>query len=105
MVFDEVADGLRRYRTEMAEAKRIALLTRLAKTEDPRVAVALGEATREPGIAPDAALLLLHNYVHPEFSFDALSNKSHKGLPGENPLSWWKENEADLRRQAARLPR
>src|SRR4051794_8005929 len=47
MAFDSVAAGLRKYRKETDEAKRIRWLERLAPSKDPRVAVVLGEARME----------------------------------------------------------
>ena len=44
MVFDEVAEGLRKYGKETDREKRIRWLRKLAPTGDVRVAVALGDA-------------------------------------------------------------
>ena len=47
MVLDEVAEGLRRFRRDEDWIKRLRLLERLAPTQDPRVAVLLGELTEQ----------------------------------------------------------
>jgi hypothetical protein len=96
MAFDTVADGLRKYRKEKDEERRVWWLHRLAPTHDPRVAVTLGEAMdRDHRLAPDeqwhAKGLLLKYYAGPDWS----------GRVG----AWWEQNEADLRRRAKQLPR
>ena len=108
IVFDTVADGLRKYGKETDEQKRIDWLLRLAPSQDPRVAVVLGEAVAAwnppvmagtglyfPGVGHVAALCLV------EYRFTS---------PGPSPTSiegikqWWRDNEADLRRRAKQLP-
>jgi hypothetical protein len=67
MAFDRVADGLRRYRQEDDDAKRIAWLRRLAPTRDPRVAAVLEDCAAE-GLTSDcwvAASELLRRYYPP----------------------------------------
>ncbi|HEX5269790.1 MAG TPA: hypothetical protein VFW33_04845 [Gemmataceae bacterium] len=67
MVLDEVADGLRKYRREEDDAKRIAWLRRLAPTRDARVAAALEDCAAE-GLTSDcwvAASELLRRYYPP----------------------------------------
>ena len=41
---DDITDGLRKYRKEKELGKRIVWLEKLAPTQDPREAIALGEA-------------------------------------------------------------
>jgi hypothetical protein len=94
MAFDHVKDGLLRYRAEKVGWKRRRLLIELAQTEDPRVAVALGEAMDEPWEIQDyAAALLLRFYVYHDFSF------ADKGWRGE-ARRWWRDNEDSVRRRA-----
>src|SRR5690348_6758493 len=50
VVFDQVADGLRKYRAEKDKGRRLDWLKRLAPTHDPRVGVALGEALEALGV-------------------------------------------------------
>jgi hypothetical protein len=94
MVFDEVADGLLRCRDETDREKLRALLERLARTRDPRVAILLGE--KRPGGAA-FAFTLLARYYRP----GPLNEEEYPPLAG---LHWWEENEADLRRRAKKLP-
>ena len=98
MAFDEMAEGLRRYRLEADPARRRAWLRRLAPAGDARVAVALGEALAEADPEYLAAWLLCEHYV-PDAApaFPALAH-----LPA---AEWWEHNEADLRRRAKELPR
>jgi hypothetical protein len=102
MVFDKATDGLRKYEKETDKDKRLLLLLPLAKTQDPRVAVALGEAfTGEEGVFAEVpALLLLHNYVDPGLSYGGDSKKWLKGA-----RAWWADNSVGLRRRAKELPR
>ncbi len=109
MTFDEVADALRKYRKETDEGKRMGWLWKLAPTRDPRVAVALGEAfaagrpPRMPGapfyvtgLDTVAAMGLIENRFPPTQPPD---------LNWDVVRQWWRDNEADLRRRAAQLPR
>ncbi|HEX5269873.1 MAG TPA: hypothetical protein VFW33_05280 [Gemmataceae bacterium] len=103
MVLDEVADGLRKVRKENDPAKRLGWLKRQARTRDPRVAVALGEAMRE-GVMKDreaAAWLLRCEY---ELPLGELAGDPDEPLL-HHMKEWWRLNEADLRRRAAQLPR
>jgi hypothetical protein len=97
MVFDEVADRLRKCRKEKDEGRTMALLRNLAPTNDPRVAVALGEllSGRDEEVGSEATLLLRQG-----FRFDITSNRYR-----EMARAWWKKNEADLRRRAKQLPK
>ena len=97
MVFDEVADGLRKYRKETESQLRVRWLEKLAPTHDPRVAVALWEADCEDGAVRSAAARLLGGYFVEGTRFERLQ---HYDVGG-----WWKANEADIRRCAAQLPR
>src|SRR5262249_15980430 len=58
---DEVADGLRKYRAARDDGKRAELLGKLARTRDPRVAVALGEALHDP--SPDVLVRAAYGIV------------------------------------------
>jgi hypothetical protein len=101
MVLDEVADGLRKYQKETDPETRVKWLAKLAPTQDPRVAVAIGEALGPAICVNDKRAwlpltdMLLKNFPIPE-------------QPRVYKLTiawyWWKENEADLRRRAAQLP-
>jgi hypothetical protein len=111
MVFvDIVRDGLREYRKEKDPGKRLAWLQELGATGDPRVALALVDAANNHNgddLDCEAADELWWHYAGP----DAVS---HRGILNRNCDSppprmsfraWWKANEADLRRRAARLAR
>jgi hypothetical protein len=110
MVFDEVAEGLRKYRKAKDPTKRLAWLENLAATGDPRVALALVAAANNQNgddLDCEAADILWWHYAGPDAA-------SHRGLvnhnvipapPGTGFRPWWKANEADVRRRAARLPR
>jgi hypothetical protein len=93
MTFDEVADGLRRYRSERDPGRRRALLGKLAPLRDPRVAVALGE-TLAASEFPYPELVLLAEYYLPD---------TKRGST-DSVWDWWRENEADLRSRARELP-
>jgi hypothetical protein len=109
MVFDEVAKGLRKYRKEKDPKKRLAWLQKLAATGDPRVALALVDAANNQNgddLDCEAAEILWWYYASP----DAASHRGwvrHNVIPpphGKGFRPWWKANEADIRRRAARLP-
>jgi hypothetical protein len=93
MVRDDVAEGLLRYRRATDPERRRALLRQLAPTGDPRVAVALGEALASAGFAYPEIILLAEFYLPPE-----------KRGSTDSVWDWWRENEAELRRRAERLP-
>lgn len=95
MVFDEVADGLRQFRAEQDETKRVEWIGKLARTRDPRVAIALaGARTTFDVVGAQAHMMLAIYFVPPGM-------KSSEDIVD----AWWKENEADLRRRASQLPR
>ncbi len=101
MVLDTVADSLRKYRKEEDNDRRFKALTRLAPTKDPRVAVALGEAFDEEdkGYFRFRVSICIEEYfVPPDFG-------SQPDCTEFRVRRWWKENEADLRRRAAQLPK
>jgi hypothetical protein len=110
MAFDEVADGLRTYRTEKNPEKRLAWLQTIGVTRDPRVALALVDAANNQNgddLDCEAAELLWWYYASPDAA-------SHRGLtnqdvvnppPGKSFRSWWKANESEIRRRAAQLSR
>jgi hypothetical protein len=87
MAFDAVADGLRKYAKETDPEMRAGRLAALAPSQDPRVAVALGEAMQDPS----PAVLAAAHYG--------------AGTSTAEVCAWWKQNEADLRRRAKLLPR
>jgi hypothetical protein len=93
MVFDEVADVLRRYRLERDPRRRRGLLWEVATRRDPRVTVALAEAVAATEY-PYQELVFLAEYHLPA---------SKKGST-DAVWSWWRENEAELRRRARELP-
>jgi hypothetical protein len=99
MVFDTVADGLRRYRQEKDPEKRIRGLEKLAATRDPRVAVALHELANDLSeterVRIEATFLLARKFIYGS-RFD-WGGEVHTG-------EWWKANEAELRRRAKQLP-
>jgi hypothetical protein len=97
MVFDEVADGLRKYRKETEWRKRTRWLEKLAPTRDPRVAIALVEAHPAGSTVMVREDLLLMDYF-------VRGTRFHRG-DSMNVDGWWEANEADLRRRAAQLPR
>ncbi len=102
MVLDEVADGLRKYRKERDEAKRVEWLKRLAPTGDPRAAIALGEFLSGGSHMYDDLLTVgvsMARYLLPP-PVDGEPLKQ-----AQEAYIWWKKNEADLRRRAAQLPR
>lgn len=100
MVFDEVEEGLRHYREERDEEKRLAILARLAPSRDLRVAVALGDASEDgPAQVQNTTYDLLFRYFLPdpvEVDFIDQIDASY---------DWWEKNKTDLRRRAAQLPR
>jgi len=102
MVFDEVAEGLRKYGKETDREKRIRWLRKLAPTGDVRVAVALGDAwgDTDGGLGTIAQNLLAEHYC-PKGD----EPKSHGAMTWGRVTDWWKKNEADLRRRAKELPR
>ncbi|HEX5270274.1 MAG TPA: hypothetical protein VFW33_07305 [Gemmataceae bacterium] len=100
MVFDEVADGLRRYANEKNGRRRAELLRRLAPTHDPRVALALGKGLGDPSFPVHAAACdCLVDYYAPRDLLESLGSR------WMTACQWWNANEADPRRRAAQLPR
>src|SRR5262249_60227214 len=76
MAFDEVADGLRKYRKETDPEKRLAWLQTLGATGDPRVALALVDAANNRNgddLDCEAADILWWYYASPDAA-------SHRGL-------------------------
>lgn len=104
MMFDEAADGLRKYRKETDPEKSCRLLERLAPARDPRVGVALGER------------LMKGRRDNCDFYF-RIAEAIVKYYPDNDGVKvdatgwtldedvWWKTNQADLRRRAQQLPR
>jgi hypothetical protein len=99
---DEVSELLLAYRRETDPRRCLALLTDLAETRDPRVAVALGQALydRSDHLCFQAAFGIL---------FHQSGEKVEKMMPAPATLAWardwWDAHKADLRRRAAKLPR
>jgi hypothetical protein len=110
MVLDEVSAGLWKYQSEKDQGKRIGWLKKLAPTRDPRVAVELWQAyvsapnKRSQPIRQAARECLAKYYV-----MQGGRPLAEAGLPddewGPRVCGWWAKNGADLRRQAALLPR
>jgi hypothetical protein len=102
LVLDEVSEGLRRYRQEADESRRVARLRKLAATRDPRVGVAMGEYLSRGGPFPhqiSVAWLLTEHFIPSPVIYDDVIEQTRAARV------WWRDNEADLRRRAARLPR
>ena len=99
MVLDKVGDGLRRYRMATNRVVRIRWLKNLAPTHDPRVAVTLGEALADTEIDEVAAWELRSHYRTTRGSLPINKDELMK-----ESTTWWKANEADLRRRAKQLP-
>jgi hypothetical protein len=101
MVLDEVVDGLRRYRAATNPATRIKWLEKLAPTGDPRVAVELYDFWFD-----DTAV----DFDLRKRALISLACSFARGTRFDDGIcisvtEWWTENEADLRRRAAQLPR
>jgi hypothetical protein len=98
---DAVSEALAKYRRESDPHRRLALLTDLAATPDPRVAVTLGQALYDhrSEVRVQAAFGILFNQT---------GEKPKKMLTPNQTLNWardwWAANEDDLRRRAQRLP-
>ena len=94
MVFEDVRLGLQHFRQEANSKNRIAWLETLSRLHDVRVAVAMGEAMRDDDglVVLCAYRLLWRDYV------------PHQHYQPADVYSWWKHNEADLRRRAKQLP-
>jgi hypothetical protein len=109
LMYDQVADGLRKYREEKDEAKRAEWLRRLAPTRDPRVAVELWEVfawVRGKRTAPirQVARDCLADYFVAGAGGSPEAKQSDEER-GSAVCSWWSRSGADLRRRAAQLPR
>jgi hypothetical protein len=104
MALDEVEDGLRRYRKETDERKRIKWLRKLAPSRDPRVAVALGEAMYDRSEVVMAAAATAFFQEFTQFRGTGVMPFNPAGRK-EWALMWWKKNEPELRCRAAQLPR
>jgi hypothetical protein len=104
LVFDEVVEGLRKYRTETDVGKRAEWLKRLAPTRDPRVAVELWEVfawergKRTAAIHQVARNCLADYFVAVDKSLSAEER-------GQAVCSWWSKNAAEIRCRAKQLPR
>jgi hypothetical protein len=91
MAFDDVADGLRKYRAEKDEQKRFRLLEALAPTLDPRVA------------------LMIYNPPHDLHFVEVIPRGKllkRYYIPSGQPVDWWwGRNRDDLERRACQMPR
>jgi hypothetical protein len=96
MVYDEVADGLRKYRKEKDCQKRLQWMVKLAPTRDPRVAIALVEAHPAGSTCMVQEDILLMDYF-------VRGTRFHHG-DSMYVDGWWEANEADVRRRAKQLP-
>jgi hypothetical protein len=92
MAFDEVAEGLRKYRAEKTPGKRIRWLEKLAASRDPRVAVVIWDSPK--GDWTPLQYALLGRMLHKHYTYGNVAD-----------YEWWAKNEADFRRRAAQLPR
>jgi hypothetical protein len=109
-VLDEVSEGLRKYRSEKDQGKRIDWLKKLAPSRDPRVAVELWQVfafaseKRSVAIRQVAKECLARYYVT-----QGERQLADSGLPdaewGPCVCGWWSKHGADMRRRAALLPR
>jgi hypothetical protein len=101
LIFDEVADGLRKYRKEKDEEKRINWLKTLAATRDSRVAVTLGEGLNggTKHFSFHSAVILTDHYILVgEFP------ECPREIPEWLAARWWQVHEPELRRRAKELP-
>jgi hypothetical protein len=97
MVFDEVADGLRRYLMEKDEDKRAKWLEKLAPSRDPRVMVVIGEALfDESSWVIREAVRIVEEYYDPSIQLRSHSHRHYARL-------WWQGHEADMRRRAEQI--
>lgn len=110
LAFDGVSEGLRKCRQEKDPKKRLACLQTLGATGDPRVALALVDAANNRNgddLDCEAADVLWWYYASPAAADHR--GRVNQDIPspprGKGFRPWWKENEADVRRRAARLPK
>jgi len=95
-----IAQKIHRYRAATNPEHRAALLKELAPSRDPRAAVVLGEALKDPVLALRViATRGLLDYYLPAL----VEGGSEQQM--EAALHWWKKNEARLRRQAKQMHR
>jgi hypothetical protein len=110
MVVDEVWEGLRQYRKEKDEGKRIELLKKLAPTRDPRMAVSMADEMGLEWVKPGRELdfsaegyascrLLEKYFLHPQADEPTAAVMAYL-----NVNAWWRKNRDDLRRRAKQLP-
>jgi hypothetical protein len=101
MALDEVADGLRRYHAARTPQARVAWLRKLAPIKDARVGLMLGEAiSSEDDDLRRWAIGQVYSHYESELPDGAAPYPITSMVRG-----WWRQNEADLRRRAALLPR
>jgi hypothetical protein len=95
-----IAQNIHRYRAATNPETRAALLKELAPSRDPRAAVVLGEALKDPVLALRViATNCLLDYYVPAL----VEGGSEQQM--EAALRWWKKNEARLRREAKQMDR
>jgi len=112
---DLVADGLRKCRREKDRYKRLQMLSNLARTQDPRVAIELGWRVDLSDAEARLALFLLDRHFAQPQAFGGQQDREYTMkdirfllmLPDDQEYArdWWQKNKADLRRRAARLSR
>ena len=102
MVLDEVEDGLRKYRKAQTPAAKVTVLRQLYSSSDPRLAILLYSIVVDKSEDNDvhywAFHILARNFLIGKTPF---FDPEHGVFQRD---SWWKENEADLRRRAKQLP-
>ena len=100
MIFDEVADGLRKYRKAKEPVSRMRWLEKLAPTRDVRVAVTLydfwfDDTNVDFDVRKNALIILADRF--------ATGTRFDDGKV-IRVTEWWTANETDLRRRAKQLP-
>ena len=100
---DPVADGLRKYRRETDEEKRLQLLEELGPHHDVRVTVAMGawlEQERDGSRTFVIVGCMLYRHA-----LRGTRMVSPGVLESGAAAQWWQAHKADLRRRTKRLPR
>jgi hypothetical protein len=99
---DAVAEGLRKYEADKDRARRADRLKKLARYRDPRVAIAMAEYIEDPfngNLDRYAVAEMARHYLPPVPGAKVSSDYAYAAM------QWWKANEPELRRRAAKLPR
>jgi hypothetical protein len=102
MVFDDVADRLRKYCREKDADKRYDRLAVLAETHDPRVAIILGEKLSggDQREQFEAECIIVSRFKDMLLPLKAAAGVHQLRTAAKD---WWEANEADLRRRAKQL--